>query len=82
MPTILRLLGYRIGFYSGDLDEPVHVHITKAGCEAKYWISSITLEWNHGFRTHELREIAAILNDNQQKIIDTWNEHLRRKSAS
>jgi len=36
MPTILRLLGYRIGFYSAEPNEPPHVHVVKAGHEAKF----------------------------------------------
>ena len=29
MPTILRIKGYRIGFFSADGDEPPHVHVDK-----------------------------------------------------
>ena len=35
MPTIFREKGYRFSFYSYDLGEPMHVHVTKAGAEAK-----------------------------------------------
>ena len=35
MPTIFTLFGLRFMFYS-DVHEPVHVHITNGGREAKY----------------------------------------------
>ncbi len=34
MPTIFMFFGFRFLFYSND-HEPIHVHITKDGCEAK-----------------------------------------------
>ena len=80
MPTILRVHGYRIGFFSSEPDEPAHVHVTKAGNEAKFWIDPVTLDWCRGFRAHELREIAGILDAHRQTLIDTWNEH--RNTAS
>ena len=35
MPTILRVKGYRVGFYSSEPDEPVHVHGFHQGRESK-----------------------------------------------
>jgi hypothetical protein len=75
MPTILRERGYRIGFLSSEPDEPIYVHVAKAGNEAKFWLDPISLAWSRGFRAHELREIAEILEIHQQKLINTWNEH-------
>jgi len=34
MPTVLEIEGFRFFFYSGDRQEPPHVHIRKAGIEA------------------------------------------------
>ena len=50
MPTILRLHGHRIGFYSAVPDEPAHVHIVEAGHEAKFWLDPLRLARNKGFR--------------------------------
>lgn len=41
MPVILRVKGYRFWFYEADLDEPPHVHVGKAGMEAKYWLNPV-----------------------------------------
>jgi len=38
MPTILYIDGWRLFFYSNEKNEPPHIHCTKAGCDAKYWL--------------------------------------------
>ena len=74
MPTVLREKGYRIGFYSSEPDEPAHVHVQKAGCEAKFWLSSVQLSWNKGFREAQLREILRLLEKNRTMLTEAWNE--------
>jgi hypothetical protein len=44
VPTVLRQNGYRFSFYSYDLGEPIHVHVTKDGREAKIWLSPVRVE--------------------------------------
>ena len=63
MPVILRINGYRFFFYSneGDPLEPAHVHVSKAGSEAKIWLEpEAVLSRNDGFGARELREVIAI----------------------
>jgi hypothetical protein len=79
MPVILRIRGYRFWFYQADLVEPVHVHVGKAGSEAKFWMNPITLAKNSGFRDHELREIARILADYQAEILQAWQQEQERR---
>ena len=74
MPTILREKGYRVGFYSSEPDEPAHVHVQKAGCEAKFWLSPVQLSWNKGFREAQLREILRLLEKNKVMLMKAWNE--------
>jgi len=74
MPTVLRVRGFRIGFYSSEPDEPAHVHVHKACGEAKFWLGPVQLSWNKGFREAELRDIARILEANETKLIEAWNE--------
>jgi hypothetical protein len=38
MPTILRVLGWRVFFYPNDGNEPIHVHCRKAEKECKFWV--------------------------------------------
>jgi hypothetical protein len=74
MPTALREKSYRCIFYNYDLNEPVHVHATKAGHEAKVWLNPLGLTWNEGFKQHELREILAITETKRRLIEQKRNE--------
>ena len=75
MPTILRILGYRIGFFSADGDEPPHVPVARDDCQAKFWLDPVRLANNIGFRRHELNEIARVLDENQQTLLNAWHEY-------
>jgi hypothetical protein len=47
MPTVFEAYGYRFFFYSNENNEPIHIHVSKAGAEAKYWmIPTITEEYS------------------------------------
>ena len=74
MPTVLRIKGFRIGFYSSEPDEPVHVHVHKGGNEAKFWLAPVQLSWNKGFRESELKDMARILETHETRLIEAWNE--------
>lgn len=79
MPTILRIRGYRIGFYQADLVEPPHVHVKKQGAEAKFWMESVSLAEARGFRDHELNEIRRILIEHRQAILAAWHSETRHR---
>jgi hypothetical protein len=51
VPMILRERGYRIGLFSSEPGESVHVHVAKGGNEAKFLIPI----WNE----HRLRKICV-----------------------
>lgn len=72
MPTILRIRGFRIGFYFADLGEPIHVHVRRQGGEAKYWMDPIDLAESRGFRPHELTDIQRILAEHTDQIFAAW----------
>ena len=74
MPVILRIKGYRFWFYSADLREPPHVHVGKAGNEAKYWLVPVKLARARGFRPPELSEIESILNAHQNDLLEAWQD--------
>ena len=80
MPTILRIKGYRIWFYEADLAEPPHVHVGKAGNEAKFWVSPVRLARAGGFQKHELTEIAHILAGQETAILEAWNREQQKRN--
>jgi hypothetical protein len=77
MPTILRVNGYQFYFYAEEGNEPQHIHVAKAGEDAKFWLLPARLAVNHGFRPHDLREIAGIIEENETLILEKWHEFFR-----
>jgi len=78
MPTVLRSGPYRFFFYSSDGDEPLHAHVERDDCTAKYWLEPVRLEWSAGFRPVELRRIQAIITENREPLLKAWNEYFRK----
>jgi hypothetical protein len=75
MPTILRSGPYRFFFYSGDRDEPPHVHVEHDDREAKFWLDPVRLERSRGFGRAELRKIQRIVESHRQGLMESWNEY-------
>lgn len=74
MPTLLVWRGYKFRFYALDMDEPPHVHIVKNGKSAKVWLRSLDLANNKGYNDRELKELLALIRQNQSVWIEAWNE--------
>jgi hypothetical protein len=74
MPTVLRVGPYRFFFYVGDRNEPPHIHVRREKKEAKYWLSPVKLAKRVGFRSPELRTIERIIRENQEALLEAWNE--------
>lgn len=77
MPTLFILLGFRFFFWSND-HEPIHVHVSKGECEAKFEVSEIRLVDNFGFKRNELRLIESIIDENREIIIERWKEYFKK----
>jgi len=79
MPTILIIAGWRLFFYSNELNEPIHVHAEKAGMECKYWLNVEEYEINeaHAFNLtpQSRREIKKIIYDHFEYIVTEWYKH-------
>ena len=59
MPTVLRDGPYRFYFYSGDRDEPPHVHVGADDCEAKFWLATLVRRNAAGFARKELNRLTG-----------------------
>ena len=75
MPTVLRTKGYRIGFFSADGDEPPHVHVSKDGNAAKFWLDPVQLAKDAGLSRAELNEVHDILTEHQTELLQAWHEY-------
>ena len=84
MPTALRHGPYRIYFFSHEPGEPPHVHVDRDKATAKFWIHPVVLARNVGFAPHELRKVQSIIEDNREKLLESWYGYFgtggRRKS--
>lgn len=81
MPVILRYKGYKFFFFSneGDPLEPIHVHVRKDDCIAKFWIvPEVVLQESYGFSSIELRELLKIAEENKRLIERCWHEYFGR----
>lgn len=78
MPVVFRHNGYRFHFFSneGDPREPVHIHVTKDGNDAKFWLQPETaLAYNHGFTARALAELARVAEERRTGIEGAWHDH-------
>lgn len=74
MPTVLRSGPYRFFFYAGDREEPPHVHVERDDCEAKFWLDPVRLQRSCGFPAREINRIEKLVLENQQYLLERWNE--------
>ena len=74
MPTVLRRGPYRIFFYSGDRPEPPHVHVERETMVAKLWLNPVAVAVSGGFALVELRRIAALVDEQREQLMESWNE--------
>lgn len=74
-PTVLRKDGFKFFFYSREMNEPPHVHVTKGGGAAKLWLDPPELEEIYGFNVNERRAILRIVAEHQDQLLESWHDH-------
>jgi hypothetical protein len=74
VPTVLRSGPYRFFFYSGDRNEPPHVHVERESRRAKFWLQPIRLEDSAGFGRAELRTLERIVVAHSDVFLETWHD--------
>lgn len=75
MPTVLKVGPYRFFFYSGDWDEPVHVHVEREDNIAKIWLDPLQLQSSGGFSRSEINRILSLTNENRIALMEAWNDY-------
>ncbi len=73
MPTIRSIGPYRFFFYSGDYDEPAHVHVEREKYRAKFWLDPVRLESSRGFSQTEINRIQKLVEQNREFFLRRWN---------
>jgi hypothetical protein len=74
MPTLLVWRGHKFRFFSSDMQELPHVHIAKDRKSAKVWLQSLEVEYAHGYNERELNALLAVVAENRDEWIRSWNE--------
>ncbi len=78
-PSIFREKGYRFYFLSNEEDR-IHIHVTCADGEAKFWIEPIlSLAVSHGLTPKRLNEIQEIIGEHKNEIIKAWQRHFSKR---
>lgn len=74
MPTVLRIAGFRLYFYSHEPNEPPHIHVDRNGASAKVWLEGVALASNAGFSAKELGEVLRLVRENQMQLLEAWHD--------
>ncbi|MDX9971840.1 MAG: DUF4160 domain-containing protein [FCB group bacterium] len=77
MPTVLRVGPFRFFFYASDRNEPPHVHVECDDKVAKLWLQPVRLHSSGGFSRTEIGRIQSIVVDQQQALLEAWNEYFQ-----
>ena len=77
MPTVHRESGYTFRFFSGDRDEPPHIHVSGHGGEAKVWLPHRGALTSRGYNRHELRQLVSIVEARTVELLEKWDEFFR-----
>jgi len=75
MPTVLRIGPYRFFFYSGDGNEPPHIHIERDNSTAKFWLEPVMFQRSWGFSRQELNRVQQLVEENREQLLRSWNEY-------
>jgi hypothetical protein len=74
MPTVLLKDGFR--FFIPTLDHPpAHVHVTKAGKEAKFTLEPVVeIDVVMGMKMHDLSTAYAIAVEHREQFLAAWQQ--------
>jgi len=78
VPTVLRYKGYRFFFYSneGDPQEPIHIHVIKGECVAKFWLDpEVSVAKSYGMKSSELAMLSKVVKERVDLFKEAWNEY-------
>jgi len=75
MPTVLQVGPYSFIFFSSDRGEPAHIHVKRDRQLVKFWLSPVSLAKNRGCKDHELNDIARLVEEHEQTLLETWHDY-------
>ena len=77
-PTVLVVGPYRLFFFSRE-ETRIHVHVSCADGEAKFWLEPAIHLANHvGLNQHTLKRMERIIEEYENEIRTAWRRHFQR----
>ncbi len=71
MPFVV-IRGFRFGVRTRELEfEPMHVHVTGKGGEAKFWLRPVRAEVST-YNRNVTRDIERIVRENESVFVGMW----------
>ncbi len=60
----------------GDPREPIHVHVSRHGADAKLWLfPNVEVAYNRGVNARDLKELIAVAESRRGDIKRAWDEY-------
>ena len=82
MPSLFKIGGYLVYFWSNENNEPIHVHIVKGKPTqdaTKIWLTKaggcVAANNKSGIPTHELNDLLDIISAQFPMICNEWKRH-------
>lgn len=75
MPTVFGHGLYSFVFFSPDRGEPPRVHVKRDRRIVKFWLNPVAMAKNRGFPGHELNQIARLVTQHEQTLLEAWHEY-------
>lgn len=72
MPTVLLVDGFRFFFFANEGNEPAHIHVERAECQAKFWLDPVNTVWFRGFRSSEISALLKLVREHQAGLLSAW----------
>jgi hypothetical protein len=78
MPTIRRIQGFRLFFFSNERNEPPHVHVQAGDGYAKLWLGPpVVLAEAQDLTPRQQRLIMQIVKEHREFMEEAWHDHFR-----
>ncbi|MFZ1729997.1 MAG: DUF4160 domain-containing protein [Bacteroidota bacterium] len=61
---------YRFFFYSGDSNEPPHVHVEREDKIAKFWLNPVRIQTSGGFSRMEIVRIERMVREHNSELME------------
>ena len=61
--------------YSGEGDEPPHVHVLRDENTVKFWLEPVRLQSSGGFKPAEVRWIQRLIEEHREELLRSWDAY-------